>query len=159
MAGEILTTVVGNLTADPEVRFTPSGVAVAAFTVAVNPRTFDRQSGEWKDGEPSFMRCQAWRQLGEHVAESLHKGDRVIVTGRLSEERWEKDGQQRSAWRLTADAVGAELSYATASVNRVIRKYGEEAPPDDPWATASRTRPEPVPAGNGVHPTADEPPF
>jgi single-strand DNA-binding protein len=142
MAGEIRTTVVGNLTDDPELRFTPNGAPVAAFTAAVNPRYFDRERGMWVDAEASFVRCQAWKDLGEHVAESLHKGDRVIVTGTLREERWETpEGDKRTAWRLTADAVGPDLTFATAAVRRAARR--DDTPPDDPWATASQTRPEP----------------
>jgi len=152
MANEITTTVVGNLTEAPELRFTPAGAAVVGFTVAINPRTYDRASGEWRDGDPSFMRCTAWRQLAENVAGSLGKGDRVVVTGRLAEERWvTPEGDKRSAWRLTADAVGAELTWATATVRRAARRA--DVAPDDPWATASTTRPEPVPAGDS------EPPF
>ena len=153
--GEIQTTIVGNLTDDPELRFTPNGQAVVAFTVAVNPRTFDRQANEWRDGDPSYVRCQAWRQLAENAAESLHKGDRVVAAGRFREERWEdKDtGQQRSAWRLTADALGPDLTWATATVKKAARRAGAgDAPPDDPWATASATRPATVGA-------SDEPPF
>jgi single-strand DNA-binding protein len=143
MAGEIRTTVVGNLTDDPELRFTPSGAAVAAFTVAVNPRRYDRDKGEWIDDEASFVRCQAWRQLAENVVESLHKGDRVILAGAFREERWETaEGDKRTTWRLTADAIGPDLTWATASVRRAAR--AGELPPDDPWATASRTRPEPT---------------
>lgn len=151
--GDIQTTVVGNLTDAPELRFTPAGAAVVSFTVAVNPREYDRESGQWKDGEASFVRCQAWRQLAENVAESLNRGDRVVVTGRLREERWEQDGAKRSAWRLTADAVGAELSWATAAVKRAARRSERDAPPDDPWGTGSVRRPAATVAGGG------EPPF
>lgn len=152
--GEIQTTVVGNLTDDPELRFTPGGQAVVAFTVAVNPRTFDRQSNEWKDGDPSYVRCQAWRQLAENAAESLHKGDRVIVAGRFREERWEdKEGQKRAAWRLTADAVGPDLTWATATMRKAARRSNGDVPPDDPWATASTVRP------GSTAPVDEEPPF
>jgi single-strand DNA-binding protein len=137
--GEINLTVVGNLTEDPELRFTPSGAAVASFTVAVNPRTFNRQTNEWADGEPSFVRCVAWQRLAENVCESLRKGDRALVAGRFAEERWEKDGEKRVSWKLTAEAVGAELTWATATPKRARRT--NEIPPDDAFATASRTRP------------------
>lgn len=153
--GDMTLTVVGNLTDAPDLRFTPAGVAVAVFTVAVNPREWDRQANQWRDVDPSFVRVQAWRQLAEHAAESLSRGDRVIVTGRWREERWESNGEKRSAWRLTADAVGAELSWATATVKKAARRTGD-APPDDPWATASRTRPEPPDA---TEPPQEEPPF
>lgn len=151
--GDITVTVVGNLTDDPELRFTPSGQAVVAFTVAVNPRTYDRDANEWRDGEASYMRCQGWRQLAENAAESLHKGDRVIVTGRVREERWEdkETHQARSAWRLTADAIGPDLSWATATIKRA-RRSADQVAPDDPWTTASKNRPAGV-AGT------QEPPF
>ena len=147
--GEIATTFVGNLTADPELRFTPNGLAVAQFTVAVNPRRYNRETGQWEDEPPTFVRCQAWRQLAENVAGSLQRGDRVIVAGRLREERWEdrETGQQRSTWRLTVDAMGPELTTATAKVER-IKREAVTAPQDDPWATSA-----PAPT------VPDEPPF
>src|SRR3954469_16200941 len=107
MAGETTITVVGNLTADPELRFTPSGAAVASFTVAATPRTLDRQSGEWKDGDALFMRCNIWRQAAENVAESLTRGARVIVTGRLRQRSYEtKEGEKRTVVELEVDEVG-----------------------------------------------------
>src|SRR5690606_34782211 len=118
---EPVTTLIGNLTADPELRFTPSGAAVANFTVASTPRTFDRQSGEYRDGEPLFMRCALWRDPAENVAQSLHRGDRVIVTGRLKQRNFEKDGQKRSVIELDVDEIGPSLRYATASVNKAGR--------------------------------------
>lgn len=136
-------TVVGNLTDDPELRFTPNGQACANFSVAVNPRTYDRESGEWKDGSPAYHRCTAWRNLAENAAESLRKGVRVIVTGTLSQRHWtdEKTNQPRSAWDITVDAVGPDLTFARATVTKVNTNRAGEVAPDDPWATASRTRP------------------
>ena len=171
MAGETVITVVGNLTADPELRFTPSGAAVANFTVASTPRTFDRQSGEWKDGEALFMRCNVWRQPAENVAESLTRGMRVMVSGRLRQRSFEtREGEKRTVVELEVDEVGPSLRYATAKVNKVARSGGSGGlrrwrwrrrwrrcgPPrrggyDDPWGSAPA-------AGSG--PAADEePPF
>jgi single-strand DNA-binding protein len=117
MAGETVITVVGNLTADPELRFTPSGAAVANFTVASTPRTFDRQSQEWKDGEALFLRCNVWRQAAENVAESLTRGSRVIVSGRLKQRSFEtKEGEKRTVVELEVDEIGPSLRYATAKV-------------------------------------------
>ncbi|WP_062077218.1 single-stranded DNA-binding protein [Demequina globuliformis] len=157
MAGETPITVVGNLTADPELRFIQSGAAVVNFTVASTPRTFDRQSGEWKDGDTLFMRCSLWREAAENVAESLTKGTRVIVTGRLVQRSFESNGEKRSVVELQVDEVGPSLRYATAKVNRTQRSgggqgggggFGGGAPAggssNDPWATA---------------PASDEPPF
>ena len=126
MAGETQITVIGNLTADPELRFTPSGAAVANFTVASTPRTFDKQRNEWVDGEALFMRCAAWKQLGENVAESLTKGLQVIVQGRLKARSYEtKDGEKRTSMELEVDAVGPSLQFATATVNRGSRGGGQ----------------------------------
>ncbi|MEJ8281815.1 single-stranded DNA-binding protein [Pseudonocardia spirodelae] len=125
MAGETVITVVGNLTADPELRFTPSGAAVANFTVASTPRTFDRQSGEWKDGEALFLRCNIWRQAAENVAESLTRGARVVVQGRLRQRSFEtKEGEKRTVVEMEVDEVGPSLRYATAKVNKVNRGGG-----------------------------------
>lgn len=122
MAGETVITVVGNLTADPELRFTPSGAAVANFTVAATPRTFDRQSGEWKDGDALFMRCNVWRQAAENVAETLTRGMRVMVSGRLRQRSFEtREGEKRTVVELEVDEVGPSLKYATAKVNKVSR--------------------------------------
>lgn len=119
MAGETVITVVGNLTADPELRFLPSGAAVANFTVASTPRTFDRQSGEWKDGDALFLNCSVWRQAGENVAETLRKGMRVIVQGRLRQRSYEtQQGERRTVVELEVDEVGPSLRYATAAVTR-----------------------------------------
>jgi len=147
MAGETIITVVGNLTADPELRFTPSGAAVATFTVASTPRTFNKQANEWKDGETLFMRCSVWREAAENVAESLAKGQRVIVQGRLVQRSWEdKEGQKRTVIEMQADEVGPSLRYATAKVTRTTKGGGfggqqtqQQAPAggatDDPWST------------------------
>ena len=125
MAGETVITVVGNLTADPELRFTPSGAAVANFTVASTPRTFDRQSGEWKDGEALFLRCSIWRQAAENVAESLTRGSRVVVQGRLKQRSFEtKEGEKRTVIELDVDEIGPSLKYATAKVTKASRGAG-----------------------------------
>ncbi|WP_084099941.1 single-stranded DNA-binding protein [Demequina sp. NBRC 110051] len=168
MAGETPITIVGNLTGDPELRFIQSGAAVANFTVASTPRTFDRQSNEWKDGDTLFMRCSLWREAAENVAESLTKGMRVIVTGRLVQRSFESNGEKRSVVELQVDEVGPSLRYATAKVNRTQRQgggnfgggnnngggfggggFGGGSAPaggsnSDPWASA---------------PASDEPPF
>jgi single-strand DNA-binding protein len=125
MAGDTLLTLIGNLTADPELRFTPSGAAVANFTVASTPRAFDRQSNEWKDGETLFMRCSVWRDAAENVAESLQRGSRVIVTGRLKSRTWDtKEGEKRTVMELEVDELGPSLRYATAKVNKTQRGGG-----------------------------------
>ncbi len=150
MAGDTVITIVGNVTGDPELRFTPSGAAVANFTVASTPRAFDRQSNEWKDGETLFMRCSVWRDAAENVAESLQRGTRVIVTGRLKSRSYEtKEGEKRTVVELDVDEVGPSLRYATAKVARTQRGQGSgggyggqggqgggyAAPEADPWAT------------------------
>ena len=143
MAGETTITIVGNLTADPELRFTPSGAAVANFTVASTPRTFDRQTNEWKDGETLFMRCSIWRDAAENIAESLHRGTRVIVTGRLKSRSYEtKEGEKRTVVELEVDEVGPSLRYASAKVTKAERGGsgggfggGQGGSQQDPWAT------------------------
>lgn len=131
-------TIVGNLTRDPELCYTASGAAVCRLDVAHNPRV--RKGDEWVDGEPTFLTVNAWRTLGENCAESLGKGARVIVSGRLRTERWEDDkGEKRSRLVLDADAIGPELAYATATVRKMTRVG--QAPPDDPWATGTASRP------------------
>ena len=141
MAGETTITIVGNLTGDPELRFTPSGAAVANFTVASTPRTFDRQSNEWKDGETLFMRCSIWRDAAENVAESLQRGTRVIVTGRLKSRSYEtKEGEKRTVVEMDVDEVGPSLRYANAKVTKTQRgggggDYGGGGQQHDPWAT------------------------
>src|SRR3954469_4264150 len=125
MAGETIITVIGNLTNDPELRFTPSGAAVANFTVASTPRTLDKASGEWKDGEALFLRCNIWRQAAENVAESLTRGARVVVQGRLKQRSFEtKEGEKRTVVELEVDEIGPSLRYATAKVNKVSRGGG-----------------------------------
>jgi len=125
MAGETTITVIGNLTNDPELRFTPSGSAVANFTIASTPRTFDRQSNEWKDGETLFLRAAVWREAAENVAESLTKGMRVIVSGRLKSRSYEtKEGEKRTVIELEVDEIGPSLRYASAKVNRTQRSGG-----------------------------------
>lgn len=156
-AGETTITVVGNLTADPELRFTPSGAAVATFTVASTPRIFDRQTGEWKDGEALFLRCNVWRQLAENVAESLTRGMRVLVQGRLRQRSYEtREGEKRTVIELEVDEIGPSLRYATAKVNKVARAsgsggFGSAGPVEDPWSSAP-------PVGSGPI-GDDEPPF
>ncbi len=119
MAGETVITLVGNLTADPELRFTPSGAPVANFTVASTPRTFDRQTGEWRDGDAMFLSCAVWRQAAENVAESLQKGMRVIVQGRLKSRSYEtREGERRTVFEVDVDEIGPALKYATAKVTR-----------------------------------------
>ncbi|MFB9733187.1 single-stranded DNA-binding protein [Ornithinimicrobium kibberense] len=125
MAGETPITVVGNLTADPELRFTPSGAAVANFTVASTPRQFDRQANEFKDGETLFMRCSVWREAAENASESLSKGMRVIVTGRLVSRSWQtNEGENRTVMEMQVDEVGPSLRYATAQVTKTQRGSG-----------------------------------
>lgn len=127
MAGEPVITIVGNLTADPELRFTASGQAVSNFTVASTPRSFNRQSNEWTDGEALFVRCSVWRESAENVAESLTKGARVIVQGRLRARTFEtRDGDQRTNWELDVDEVGPSLRFATAQVTRTPRGGGSQ---------------------------------
>ena len=125
MAGDTVITIIGNITGDPELRFTPSGAAVANFTVASTPRQFDRTSNEWKDGETLFMRCSVWRDAAENVAESLQRGTRVLVSGRLKSRSYEtKEGEKRTVIELDVDEVGPSLKYATAKVNRTQRGGG-----------------------------------
>jgi single-strand DNA-binding protein len=169
VAGDTTITVVGNLTADPELRFTPSGAAVANFTVASTPRIYDRQSGEWKDGEALFLRCNIWREAAENVAESLTRGSRVIVQGRLKQRSFEtREGEKRTVVEVEVDEIGPSLRYATAKVNKASRSGGgggfggsgggsrgggggSEAKQDDPWGSA--------PASGSFAGSDDEPPF
>ncbi len=126
MAGDTVITVIGNITGDPELRFTPSGAAVANFTVASTPRAFDRQSNEWKDQETLFMRCAVWRDAAENVAESLQRGTRVIVSGRLKSRSYEtKEGEKRTVVELEVDEVGPSLRYASAKVTKTQRGGGQ----------------------------------
>ena len=126
MAGDTIITIIGNLTADPELRFTPSGAAVASFTVASTPRTFDRQTGEWKDGQTLFMPCSSWRDAAENVAESLTKGTRVIVQGRLVQRSYTtREGENRTVVEMQVDEIGPSLRYAKAQVTRQPRGGGQ----------------------------------
>src|SRR5204863_4244939 len=164
MAGDTIITVVGNLTADPELRFTPSGAAVASFTIASTPRQFDRNTNEWKDGEALFLRCSIWRQAAENVAESLQRGMRVVAQGRLKQRSFEtREGEKRTVIELDVDEVGPSLRYATAKVNKVSRGTGGGggyggggAPADDPWGSAP---PASSGGGGGGGGFADEPPL
>lgn len=173
MAGDTTITVVGNLTADPELRFTPSGAAVANFTVASTPRIYDRQSSEWKDGDALFLRCNIWREAAENVAESLTRGSRVIVTGRLKQRSFEtREGEKRTVFEVEVDEIGPSLRYATAKVNKASRSGGggggfggggggggsrppatqaSSTPADDPWGSA--------PASGSFGGGDEEPPF
>ena len=147
--GDVNVTIVGNLTNDPELRFTPSGAAVANFTVASNTRYLDKATNEWKDGEPLFMRCNVWRQYAENVAESLTRGTRVIVTGRLKQRSYDdREGNKRTVIELDVDDVGPALKTATARVTKVARADGgQPAAANDPWG---------APSGGNAY---DEPPF
>lgn len=137
MAGETVMTIIGNLTNDPELRFTPGGAAVANFTVASTPRTFDKQTGKWVDGDALFMRCSIWRNSAENVAESLRKGARVVVTGRLKQRTFEtKEGDKRTVLELEADEIGASLKFATVKINRPERGSQSRGGGDDPWANS-----------------------
>lgn len=181
MAGETQITITGNLVDDPELRFTANGIAVAKFRVASTPRTFDRQAGEWRDGEAMFLTCTVWRQYAENIAETLTKGMRVIVQGRLKQRSFEtQQGEKRTVFEVDAEEVGPALRYATAKVTRTPRQggggfgggqpqgggYGNQgggfggpqggrggAPAEDPWATNSGG------GGFGGGGFSDEPPF
>jgi single-strand DNA-binding protein len=173
MAGETVITLIGNLTNDPELRFTPSGSAVANFTIASTPRTFDRNTNEWKDGETLFLRAAVWKEAAENVAESLAKGMRVIVSGRLKSRSYDtKEGEKRTVIELEVDEIGPSLKYANAKVNRTQRSGGQNgqggnggfggnsqatSPPaaqDDPWATPGVSN-----AGGWGNGPDSEPPF
>ena len=162
MAGETVITVIGNLVDDPELRFTPSGQAVAKFRIASTPRTRDAQSGEWKDGESLFLTCSVWRQYAENVAESLQRGMRVIVNGRLKQRSYEtKEGEKRTVFELDVEDVGPALRNATAKVTKVNRGPGgaaaggsAPAAADDPWASSA-----PSAGGSWGGSSFDEPPF
>ena len=157
MSGETIITIIGNLTDAPELRFTPSGAAVASFTVASTPRTFDKASSEWKDGDTLYLRCSIWREAAENVAESLTKGARVIVQGRLVQRSYEtREGEKRTVVEMQVDEVGPSLKYATAKVARKSsagayngsRGSVSQAPSggaaDDPWATGAGNYGEPA---------------
>lgn len=162
MAGDTVVTVVGNLTADPELRFTAGGAAVVSFTVASTPSKFNRETNKWEDGDALFLRCSAWRQMAENVSESLVRGSRVIVSGRLQQRSYEtREGEKRTVIELQVDEVGPSLRYATAEPKRVSRESGgqqaRQAPAnEDPWGSP------PPPSGRGGfggRGFADEPPF
>lgn len=181
MAGETTITVVGNLTSDPELRFTPSGSAVANFTIASTPRTFDRQSNEWKDGETLFLRASVWREAAENVAETLTKGTRVVAQGRLKSRSYEtKEGEKRTVMELEVDEIGPSLRYASAKVSRTQRSGGggggfggdngggsgsgsnqgwgggqQSQPAQDPWGAPAGGNS----SGWGNGPDSSEPPF
>ena len=155
MAGETTITVIGNLVDDPELRFTPSGAPVANFRIASTPRTFDRQSNEWKDGDTLFLSCAVWRQAAENVAESLQRGMRVIVQGRLKSRQYEtREGEKRTVFEIDVEEVGPSLRSASAKVTKTTRSGGggggysggggQSAPADDPWAS-----PAPAQGGGG----------
>jgi single-strand DNA-binding protein len=173
MAGETTITIIGNLVDDPDLRFTPSGAAVASFRIASTPRTFDRQTNEWKDGESLFLTCSVWRQAAENVAESLQRGTRVIVQGRLKQRSYEtREGEKRTVYEIDVDEVGPSLRSATAKVTKASRSGGEGGGGysgggggNDPWATqapsggggqqsAPANDPWAAPAGG-----SEEPPF
>ena len=170
MAGETVVTVVGNLTSDPELRYTQNGLAVANFTIAATPRNFDRASNDWKDGEALFMRASVWREFAEHVAGSLTKGSRVVATGRLKQRSYEtKEGEKRTSIELEVDEIGPSLRYATAQVTRAASsrevtggapRGGQSGPAssDEPWAPSA-----PAAGGGDAWNTpgnyADETPF
>lgn len=161
MAGETPITIIGNLVDDPDLRFTPSGAAVANFRIASTPRTFDRQANEWKDGETLFITCAVWRQAAENVAESLQRGMRVIVSGRLKSRSYEtREGEKRTVFEIDVDEVGPSLRNATAKVTRASRSGGEggysggggssSSPAGDPWSS-------PAPQGGGGQQSGGDP--
>src|SRR5947207_8998623 len=157
MANDTTITVIGNLTGDPELRFTSNGVALGKFTIASTPRVLDQKTGQYRDGEPLFLTCTAWRDLAEHVAESLSKGARVLVVGRLRQSRWEdKDtGEKRQAYGLDVDEVGPSLRWATAKVQKMTRTRAGDGftpsdVPGDPWATATPTPSPTLPASSAA---------
>ncbi len=170
MAGDTQITIVGNLTSDPELRYTPSGQAVARFSVASTPRFRDNTSGEWKDGDPLFLSCDVWRQAAENVAETLQRGMRVIVQGRLRQRSYEtREGEKRTVYEVTVDEVGPSLRYASAKVTKTTRSSGgfggaQNGPggpsrgsgggaSEDPWASSGPA------SGGGAASFSEEPPF
>ncbi|MFB9686149.1 single-stranded DNA-binding protein [Amycolatopsis plumensis] len=169
MAGDTIITLIGNLTSDPELRFTPAGAAVANFTVASTPRTFNRATSEWEDGETLFLRCTIWKQAAENVAECLTRGARVIVQGRLKQRSFQtKEGEKRTVVELDLDEIGPSLRYATATVTKNAKNAASTVNPDlatsthtgaspagDPWAAAA----EPGLVGATPGGFSDEPPF
>ena len=167
MAGETPITLIGNLTADPDLRFTPSGAAVANFTVASTPRTFDRQANEWRDGESMFLNCSVWRQAAENVAESLTKGTRVVLSGRLKSRSYEnREGEKRTVFEVEVDEIGPSLRYATAKVTKTSggggggNWGGQQGGSSDNWSSSGSQGGN---RGGGNDPWAqqsnEEPPF
>ena len=152
-AGDTILTITGNLTGDPELRFTATGMAVVAFTVAASRRVYDQTAGQWQDGDTLFLRCSAWRDLADHAAESLRKGTRVIVTGRLKQRQYETpEGDERTVYEVDADDVGPSLKWATAKIAKTSRdKVPHPADSGDPWQAR-----EPADAASGDD---DRPPF
>ncbi len=158
MANETPLTVVGNLTADPELKFTPAGVAMCRFTVASTPRRFDKTTNQWADGDPMFLTCTAWRTAAEHAANSLTKGVRVIVTGRLRQHHWTTDaGEHRSMFGLDVDEVGPSLLFTTATVTRTARGAARQG--DDAWSTATPARTGGGAGDRTEQGYSEEPPF
>lgn len=159
--GETPITIVGNLASDPELRFTPSGAALVKFSVASTPRSYDKTSGQWQDGTAMFLRCTAWRDLAQHIAESLTKGMRVVVTGRLRQHNWQTpEDENRSMLGLEVDDIGPSLRFATAKAERVQRNGHASGPATDAWNTAAPASGgwgAPAPAGTPA--AGDEPPF
>ncbi|MGW7083323.1 single-stranded DNA-binding protein [Streptomyces sp. NPDC054871] len=157
-AGETPLTVVGNLTDDPEIRFTPSGAAMAKFTVASTPRTFDKTTNQWRDGTAMFLRCTAWRDLAEHVGDSLTKGTRVVVAGRLRQHNWQTpENENRSMLGLEVDEIGPSLRFATATVTRAQRNGATTGPAPDAWNTGTPTASGPAAGSESKY--SEEPPF
>ena len=167
MAGETVITVVGNLTADPELRYTQNGLAVANFTIASTPRNFDRATNDWKDGEALFLRASVWREFAEHVAGSLSKGSRVIATGRLKQRSYEtKEGEKRTSFEIEVDEIGPSLRYATAQVTRTTSGSGGSRGGqgggqggDEPWASAPASDSASADVWNSPGNFNDETPF
>jgi single-strand DNA-binding protein len=171
MAGETTITIVGNLVDDPELRFTPSGAAVAAFRIASTPSRFNKDAQKWEDGDSLFLRCSVWRQAAENVAESLQRGMRVIVQGRLKQREWEtKEGEKRTSYEIDVDEVGPSLKFASAKVTKTQRGgggggFGSPQVDNDPWASASPApAAQPATGGGGgggwnTPGASDEPPF
>ncbi|MFJ9726852.1 single-stranded DNA-binding protein [Streptomyces sp. NPDC101209] len=159
--GETPITIVGNLTDDPELRYTPAGVAMAKFTVASTPRAYDKTSGQWQDGTAMFLRCTAWRELAEHIADTLAKGTRVVVTGRLRQHNWQTDqGENRSMLALEVDDIGPSLRFATAKVTKAQRNgAAPSGPANDAWNTPASAGAAPATGGWGTATTGNEPPF
>ncbi|TXN29263.1 single-stranded DNA-binding protein [Lacisediminihabitans profunda] len=171
MAGETVITVVGNLTSDPELRYTQNGLAVANFTIASTPRSFDRASNDWKDGDALFLRASVWREFAEHVAGSLTKGSRVVATGRLKQRSYEtKEGEKRTSIELEVDEIGPSLRYATAQVTRTSSSRegsggggnsggGRGQVADEPWAASAPSEPAAGDVWNTPGSYSDETPF